>query len=900
MLIPHRSVRAGLGLPTSNYGGAEPRGDMDVMLSMRAQGLISSRNRGMSSNSGSGNNANGTPNSSANSQSQTPPKPQSSSSSASPKLPMSTLKGLFTGPNRPRTPSLVGLNGSIKVDEPSLLQSSLNSISHHHHPPTTTSAGTHILNRLRGNPDARPLSPLGYTSSVTSISTTTNNNVGGNSAHSVSGVVDSPLSSAELERKILLDQTDSIPSSGSTWTTTQRKQSLISQQLTGLNGLMNSVSSPLQPPPWRKQSTGPSSVAQSLPQSQVDLSEPDSSTYQYLHTNMSAIESFGVHNTHPPSRRSISGARPSLDISPSRDSYGSGNGSGVGTGGSIKGVVGGGERKMRPPSWNSAASITESVASGPKRWSRQGVLPKRLTPPSGALPSIPVSGAEEEAVTPRVGSPHPHSFDRERSPSRSSSYSTQNSQANSLPNSNANSPQNGFSTASFLKRQSGSSFLSGTSASNVSSQLHKRTSTGSGTGNSVVGSYISRSALSIQNRLSLAPPQRPVPNTALPPTPTEQDSQNSSPMLSSVGTPSPPPSSPKSSFRESLTQRALRLSLAGMPQKTPPTANLPLRPDDPSFAEGHRRSSSSGGLSIGGTSRPTTLYTIPGSPSPMEGDPILLPPALIEKERQQNTLNLNLKQRLRMLSAPASTTIPSDPLSITPPSNSSVSTQLLAADQTILKLRTEGEDSYGSVHTRFLVGEPITTMQNDPSFLLMTTPTLPPPTPPAVLSDRPSSRPSSVFLPSNPSSPLHTQTQFPSSSALPPPQYPTHIQRSPQLTPLPVPPRSPFRQLPKPPSPAPSQNSRRSQPLPPSPPPTQQLAPEITSLSPPPWTATRRSSAIPTMPPKDNRLAEADHKDDRPPPKFMDSPPPSAPPMTPPVQSTQRMSSADSITNLSI
>jgi hypothetical protein len=118
---------------------------------------------------------------------------------------------------------------------------------------------------------------------------------------------------------------------------------------------------------------------------------------------------------------------------------------------------------------------------------------------------------------------------------------------------------------------------------------------------------------------------------------------------------------------------------------------------------------------------------------------------------------------------------------------------------------------------------------------------------------------------------------------------------------LPVPPRSPFRQLPKPPSPVPSHNSRRSQPLPPSPPPTQQLAPEITSLSPPPWTAARRTSVIPTMTLKEHSV-EAEQKDDRPPPTFMDSPPLLAPPATPPVPLTprMRMSSADSITNLSI
>lgn len=901
MLIPHRSVRAGLGLPTSNYGGAEPRGDMDVMLSMRAQNLISSRNRGMNSNSGSGNYVNGTSNSSTTPQSPTLTKFQPPSSSVSPKLPMSTLKGLFSGPNRSRTPSLVGSNGSVKAEEPSPHQSSFNSIhpTHHHHPPPTTSAGTHILNRLRGNSDARPLSPLGYTPSVASISTTTNNHVCGNPGYSISGGVDSPLSSVELERKILLDQTDTTMSGapGSNWTTTQRKQSLISQQLTGLNGLMNSVSSPLQPPPWRKQSTGPSSVTRSLPESQVDLSEPDPTTYRYLHTNTSAVESFGIHNTHPPGRRSMNGTRPSLDIGPSRDSYGSGggNGSGIGAGGSVKGSLGV-EKRTRPPSWNSASSITESITSGPKRWSRQGVLPKRLTPPSGALPAIPVSGLEEEApTTPRVASPHPYSFDGERSSSRSSSYSTQNSQPNSLSNSNANSPQNGFSTTSFLKRQSGSSFQSATSMSNVSSQAHTRASTGSGIGNGGVGSYISWSSLSIQNRLSLAPPQRPAPNTALPPTPTEQDSQNTSPSLSNANPTTP--SSSKSSFRESLTQRALRLSLIGVPQKAPPTTNLPPRPDDPSFVEGHRRSGSSGGLSIGGTPRSTTLYTIPGSPSPTEGDPDVLPPALIEKERQQNTLNLNLKQRLRMLSAPASTSVPNDSLPSTPPSDSSVSAQLLAADQMIIKPQTEGDDNYTSVHTRLLIGEPITTMQNDPSFLLMTTPTIPPPTPPVGLLDQLSPQPSSVYLPSNPSSPLPTQTQFPSSSV--PPPYSTHSQRSPQLTPLPVPPRSPFRQLPKPPSPTPSQNSR-SQPLSPSPPPTQQLAPEITSLSPPPWTAAKRSSVIPTMLLRDDNPPEVEQKDDRPPPTFMDSPPLLAPAMTPPVQFTPRMSSADSITNLSI
>lgn len=845
----------------------------------------------MSPNSGIGNYPNG--NSNPNTGPRSPPqlRTQIPTSPTPPKLPISTLKGFFVAPNRPRTPSLIGSNGNAKTDEHSPLQTSTASIPSptHHHPSPTTSAGTHILNRLRGNSETRPLSPLGYTPSVASISTTTNNNTGS---------VDRPLSPAEIERKILFDQTDATTNgaSGSNWSVTQRRQSPISQQMTGFNELANSVSSPLQPPPWRKQSTGPSPLTQSLPQSQVDLSDPDSGTYRYLHTNMSAVESFGVHNTHPPSRRSTNGTRPSLDVKSGKESQRSGsvNGGGFSTGGFVKGSSGGvngGEKKPRPPSWTSTSSNNESVAGGPKRWSRQGVLPKRLTPPSGALPSIPVSSMEEEPTkTPRVVSPHPYSFDRERSPSRSSSYSNPNSPANSLFNSNANIQQNGFSTTLFLKRQSGSSFQSGTS--NVSSQVHTRTSTGSGTGNSGVGSYISRSALSFQNRLSLAPPQRPVPNTALPPTPTEQESQNPSPGLFGASPPSPSPPSAKSSFRDSLTQRALRLSLVGLPQKSPPTSNLPPRPDDPSFVEGHRRSNSTGDRSVGGSSRPTTLYTIPGSPGPANGDPDFLSSALIDRERQQNTLNL--KQRLRMLSAPASTTVPTLPA--TP------STQLLAADQTIVKPHAAGEDNYGSVHTRLLVGEPITTMQNDPSFLLTNAPTIPPHLLPVRLLGQHPSPPSSESIPSNPSSPLPTQTQFPSSATLPPPpsQSSTHPRRSPQLTPLPVPPRSPFRQLPKPPSPAPSQNSK-SQILPSAPPPTQQLAPGVTSLSPPPWAIARRSSVIPAMWPKDD-LTEVEQQDDRLPPTFMDSPPLRAPRTTPPIEFTPRMSSVDSssITNLSI
>ncbi|KAG7443133.1 uncharacterized protein BT62DRAFT_982273 [Guyanagaster necrorhizus] len=42
LIFGQRAVRAGLGSPGSTYGIVEPKGDMDVMLSMRAQGIVNS------------------------------------------------------------------------------------------------------------------------------------------------------------------------------------------------------------------------------------------------------------------------------------------------------------------------------------------------------------------------------------------------------------------------------------------------------------------------------------------------------------------------------------------------------------------------------------------------------------------------------------------------------------------------------------------------------------------------------------------------------------------------------------------------------------------------------------------------------------------------------------------
>jgi len=132
-----------------------------------------------------------------------------------------------------------------------------------------------------------------------------------------------------------------------------------------------------------------------------------------------------------------------------------------------------------------------------------------------------------------------------------------------------------------------------------------------------------------------------------------------------------------------------------------PTTDLPPRPDNPSFVEGRRSGCSSGDLSVGGTSRPITLYTILWSPSQPRG--IGTSSRLGEKTKHTE---------------PESKTEVEDAerTNINDRSQQPTSAQLLAiGDQTILMPQTEGEDSYGPVHTELLVVEPTTTMQNYPN-----------------------------------------------------------------------------------------------------------------------------------------------------------------------------------------
>src|ERR1700722_5638927 len=155
--VPHRvrSLRAGLGIPVSTLGSVEPRGDMDVMLTMRAQGILQSPTLGKFPPSHF---------SSSRSLPSTVPHPfatadqncassissnSSRSQAPSPKSPpstVSTLKGLFTGVGRPRSPSR-----SESIDEGPERVANEESFSR---------MGNNLLNMMRSNgpSDIPPLS----------------------------------------------------------------------------------------------------------------------------------------------------------------------------------------------------------------------------------------------------------------------------------------------------------------------------------------------------------------------------------------------------------------------------------------------------------------------------------------------------------------------------------------------------------------------------------------------------------------------------------------------------------------------------------------------------------------------------------------------------------------------
>ena len=581
-----RTVRAGL-IPAHTLGNHEPRGDMDVMLSIRTQALATSKPRSTRST---------TPRNASQDRHYTPSVSSLSATSQKTDLkvagttgPVSALKGLFTRSRSGSRAASIDFERQQERETKDDLFTNMRS----------------LLSVLRPNtPD---------TSSVSTPVRTT-----------FSVPVD-PID-RRIDRKIL---TERQPVQ---WTATD--QPLVNRDR--VNRALSLGAFSLQPPP-RKRATRPTS----------EFWIPDA-TGATRKTNRIALQgSDSLSGSRSPTDRTEN----DLPYTPTPNQFSAFH-------------LGIPEQKSQAPSLRSVSTVnsgdhTLSIersssstnrSSAPNRWSRQGILPNRLTPPTGPPPPVP--GNNSTLV--------PHPYAAERAPSPAPSRSSDKSVISTLP--------------SFSKRASSSSANSYDAARLPNGAISTRPTAG--------------------HRASMPPP-RPPPTAALPPAPVQEPQDTSAPSEAVL-----PPSK---SFRNSVAQRAFRLS-ATVP-KPPPLTSLPPRPDEPEIKSHHRRSSSDS-YSMHGHS--TKLEPIPGSPTksaspfpppvgPLPPTPLfdLLPsshPPLVKRPS-------SIKRRLRMLSAPLPSAgqlqdIPPRPtIDVAPPATS--------------------------------IGGKITLFQNDPSFLQMHTPTLP-------------------------------------------------------------------------------------------------------------------------------------------------------------------------------
>lgn len=569
MLLVLSAVRAGL-LPavTPSFGVNEPRGDIDVMLSMRAQGFFTSPINSNARHStppsavaqAEKNYASSISERSVRSQASLPKGP----------ITVSTIKGLFSA-SRPRSGSRAT---SIDTTKPHQQQHDQNEEKD-----TFSSKGNNLMSMLRSaTPD------LQSQSSGTTVVRTN------------SPFVPSATPEIGIDRKIVPDHQPlqyvangpPLPSSSSS--TTSRGAKALS---------LGSMS--LQPPP-RKRWT--SSVVSPIVRSTSNQLTLD--VYQNADYN-GTTGSLGALTYYKDGREPGSPTYTTASMTGTSESH-----------------------QLRPPSMQSVSTYasnenslsvdrsstsTKRTSSSMRRWSRQGSLPPRTSPPSGPPPNPPGSGSR---AAPIVG-------EANRPASRASSAKSGQSQqsiVSSLP--------------SFSKRTSVSSV--GTTSSNS---------------HSANGHAIGR------HRASMPPPPRPAPTSALPPAPGERD--NSRPR--SVDSMPKPTSSPTKGKRNSNAGRGFRLSMIA-PSKPPPSSNLPPRPDElveykPPSA---RRSSA-------GNSRLSRLNPIPASPDPgiapfpPPQGPLPPTPAEGNSNSDPNTnrtstgtsRHTSLKQRLRILSAPSST-----------------------------------------------------------------------------------------------------------------------------------------------------------------------------------------------------------------------------------------------------
>ncbi|KAG6903138.1 hypothetical protein C0995_004685 [Termitomyces sp. Mi166 len=604
-IFGQRTVRAGLGLPTLGGVGVEPRGDMDVMLSMRAQGLITSPATTKPKASQYGSSQNGYATSERNYASSVSSRhSQATVSRAGSTNAVSALRGLFSGSTRPRSGSRATSIDSQHERDRDTQEDSFGSVGHH----------------LLGRPSTADTSLR---------------------PHSVMTHASLPISGPgllpehRLDRKIVMDRPIQWVSSISTSSVSPVKTDRANRSLS-----LGALS--LQPPPRKRwTSAGPVRPGESV---DTDVTLPGQAEVKpHFGGTVAPVFTFGTpeHRPKAPSIQSVS---------------------------------------TLASAENSAA--LDKMSSSPKRssrrWSRQGMLPRRPSPPSGPPPSIPtnqgsilrVGRASVEISSPRseTGSTH--------------SVTTQKSFVSSLP--------------SFSKRASGSSVLSASS--------------------SLQSPAASRSTSS--HRLSV-PPQRPPPTSALPPAP-DQDAK------SPETTPTPPA---KSSFHDSVANRTFRFSMIA--PKPPPTSVLPPRPDEVS-SKSHRRIStgsfppkSTSFDPIPASPAPALVAPSPRSPPPM--DP--LPPTptepqfTISQSVRPISRHIPFSKRLRIRSAPSPPTALS-----TQPQHTVMEPQ--KEDDILSGVPSLRRPSTGVARPTVSppatpIAEKITSRQDDPSFLQIVTPVVP-------------------------------------------------------------------------------------------------------------------------------------------------------------------------------
>ncbi|KAI0042149.1 hypothetical protein FA95DRAFT_1682718 [Auriscalpium vulgare] len=652
-------IRAGLGLPSLSMNGTEPRGDLNVMLSMRMQGILPSPTQSTFSSPSldyaTSPTSSHAPSHTDDSAPATQPSTVRSHRPSSPRAPSAvlSLKDLFTGSTRPRSPSRAASPDPHDQDASgesfgSVGSSLLMSMRSGASAANGKAASLSLDGSLTPSPSPliKPFSMLPPTGPALELT---------------------PPSSTQplpLQRKIVQNRTTLDWAPPSPWAGRQHARARGPPRARAVSSL--------QPPPHRRRAwttivSPPSPPAPHAPSSH-------SGPLVYTHGNAS----FGVVGLTPGERS------PSLERGTPTQKARAASVSSVSTLGS-----GSADRENH----GGLERAGSAAGSGRRRWSRQLIMPHRLTPPAGAPPPVPQSWQSNGSASPPLSLPlshrlsHPYSAERserDRPPSRASSLSQK-----TLP-SIVSSLQMGGSSGG--KRASGSSSVYSVATNNSSPPQTNP---------------LAHTRAINSNRLSVPPPQRPAPSAALPPTP------------SSIEAPALPPqpvSAPpmKTSFRDSLAHRAFRLSL--IPPTSPPAQGLPPRPDEPAFrghGHGHARSAS-----IDGRARAADSTTALPDPLPPPTGPLPPPPA--SPVASSPRLATTFKQRLRILSAPSPA--PSPPPLLAPALSSGLRSPVLDLHiSTATAARTYTPPPPGTP-----IAERITLTPNDPdSFFPSMSPTTP-------------------------------------------------------------------------------------------------------------------------------------------------------------------------------